>query len=270
MDCKTVEKQWRPILETACKKAFAETHIPSHDFSHHRRVWRYSRELLNSIDSEEETQQCRNLGNLLAAAYFHDTGLTIEPGEEHGAASLQLFNSWTSNHPDIADITDERAAEAILRHDDKTYKLSHSASRQLSSNETLTLLSIADDLDAFGFLGIARYTEIYLLRGVSPCHLPGKVVKNLESRWQFIEPFLVQLPTLYTLHRERYQIAHQFFKRWADCCTVASEYAVFANVVQRVIVDEQGNWHMLAAALNEKSWSHISIAINGIIAEISQ
>ena len=32
-------------------------------------------------------------------------------------------------------------------------------------NELLTILSVADDLDAFGFSGIFRYSEIYLIRG---------------------------------------------------------------------------------------------------------
>lgn len=269
MDCKAIEKQWRPILEMACKQAFNETHIPSHDVLHHRRVWRYGRELLGNLEQEEESKQIRNVGNLLTAAYFHDTGLTTNPGEEHGAASLQLFTSWALSHPDISDITDERAAEAILRHDDKTYKSNRNHSNSLSAGDTLTLLSIADDLDAFGFIGIARYTEIYLLRGASPSNLPGKVVQNLESRWKFIEPLLLQLPALHTLHNERYNKTYQFFKKWSDCSPVASEYDLFANVVQRVIVDEQGDWKTLSAALNQKSWNHISTTINGIIAEIS-
>ena len=32
----------------------------------------------------------------------------------------------------------------------------------------LTILSVADDLDAFGFIGIYRYSEIYLTRGIDP------------------------------------------------------------------------------------------------------
>ena len=31
-----------------------------------------------------------------------------------------------------------------------------------------TILSVADDLDAFGFTGIYRYLEIYLTRGINP------------------------------------------------------------------------------------------------------
>ena len=156
-----------------------------------------------------------------------------------------------------------------FRHDDKTYKSNLNRSTPLAAGDTLTLLSIADDLDAFGFIGIARYTEINLLRGATPINLPLKVVHNLESRWKFIEPLLLQLPDIYTIHRNRYQITYQFFKRWSDCSTVASEYALFANVIQRIIVEEQGNWNTLSAALNQKSWSHISPTINGIISEIS-
>jgi len=269
MNSKTVEKQWRPILEAACKKAFADTHIPSHDFAHHRRVWGYGYDILTKIDDGEEAEKCLNLGNLLAAYYFHDTGLTIDPGEEHGAASLKLYNGWIEEHPSITEITDEREKKAIVLHDDKTYKSNLNRSTPLAAGDTLTLLSIADDLDAFGFIGIARYTEINLLRGATPINLPLKVVHNLESRWKFIEPLLLQLPDIYTIHRNRYQITYQFFKRWSDCSTVASEYALFANVIQRIIVEEQGNWNTLSAALNQKSWSHISPTINGIISEIS-
>jgi hypothetical protein len=31
----------------------------------------------------------------------------------------------------------------------------------------LTILSVADDLDAFGYIGIYRYIEIYLERGIN-------------------------------------------------------------------------------------------------------
>ncbi len=36
------------------------------------------------------------------------------------------------------------------------------------SNDLLTVLSVADDLDAFGFAGIYRYSEIYLMTGYKP------------------------------------------------------------------------------------------------------
>ena len=36
------------------------------------------------------------------------------------------------------------------------------------NNDLLTILSVSDDLDAFGYIGIYRYTEIYLTRGIDP------------------------------------------------------------------------------------------------------
>ena len=40
--------------------------------------------------------------------------------------------------------------------------------RRQDRNDLLTVLSVADDLDAFGFTGIYRYSEIYLTRGINP------------------------------------------------------------------------------------------------------
>lgn len=48
---------------------------------------------------------------------------------------------------------------AIENHDDKDYKQNNT-----EPNSVFSILCNADDLDAFGKVGIVRYTEIYLLR----------------------------------------------------------------------------------------------------------
>ena len=48
----------------------------------------------------------------------------------------------------------------------------------------LPVLSAADDLDALGIIGIYRYTEIYLLRGIEPEKLGRLVLENVRHRLQ--------------------------------------------------------------------------------------
>ena len=44
------------------------------------------------------------------------------------------------------------------------------------------MLSVADDLDAFGFTGIYRYSEIYLMRGINPNQLGHLIIENAAKQ----------------------------------------------------------------------------------------
>lgn len=82
-DIQHIEKKWLGHLQGHCKELFAKTHLPSHDHTHHTRVWGYFKQLQNEIPalSREETEA------MIFAVFFHDTGMVINPGPEHGKIS---------------------------------------------------------------------------------------------------------------------------------------------------------------------------------------
>ena len=69
--------------------------------------------------------------------------------------------------------------ETIENHDNKDYP---QAAEGISA--LLNVLSVADDLDAFGFTGIYRYSEIYLARGINPLKLGNLIRENAAGRFE--------------------------------------------------------------------------------------
>ena len=85
--------------------------------------------------------------------------MSVDPGVKHGKHSRDLCQRFLmENNLPENDFTD--VLEAIENHDNKDY------SGNTIQNDLLTILSISDDLDAFGITGIYRYSEIYLTRGI--------------------------------------------------------------------------------------------------------
>ena len=105
---------------------------------------------------------------------MHDIGMSVDPGVKHGKHSrnlcLQFLNKNNLPETDYRD-----ALEAIEYHDNKDY-ISNSF-----KNYLLTVLSVSDDLDAFGITGIFRYSEIYLTRGIDPEKIGYLIRKMLKE-----------------------------------------------------------------------------------------
>lgn len=146
---------------------------------------------------------------LMLSAFFHDTGLTITLSEKHGVESRKICQNFLAENPEMVFPNVNQALSAIEFHDQKEPEMSSLTSSETS---TLKLLSICDDIDAYGAIGVLRYAEIYLLRGISIASLPGRVIKNLSSRFNHIssqdwipEMFLAK-------HRSRYHYAIKFYQ----------------------------------------------------------
>jgi len=262
-----MQNKWLLEVESACKQAFAGSHIPSHDFDHHRRVWRYANEIASYLESSSTNSELRYL-DLMVACYFHDTGLTINPNEDHGSDSLQLLKSWIEANPTVKTRLSQSVYDAVLLHDDKSYKQHKFSKELLSLDNTLSILCLADDMDALGYLGILRYTEIYLMRGITPDALPAKVATNLESRFRFMEESIESIPELYQHQRQRYSITAQFFHDWANQQESNEEYATFASLIQSIVVEQKQGWETLAEALKNQSWNLLKPVIIGIVEEM--
>jgi HD superfamily phosphodiesterase len=195
------EIEYLPALEVFFLENWGETKIWSHDLSHHTRVWNYAKELLLHYTDHTENHF---VDKLLITCLLHDLGMSIDPGSKHGYHSKLLCKKFIrENNMSMPDYQDVLAA--IENHDNKEY------SDSPSDNRLLTLLSVADDMDAFGYIGIYRYIEIYLARGVQPDKMSQMILENASRRFKNLELIFVRFPEFVEKQRIRYLVLESFF-----------------------------------------------------------
>jgi HD superfamily phosphodiesterase len=199
----SAEIQYKQILEDFFISFYDERLLPSHGIDHHRRVWIYSKELLSIIPLNSSTLP-KLVPELIIASYLHDIGMSVDSGVKHGKHSSELCirflreNNFQEN--DFADVLN-----AIECHDNKDY------SDNSNQDDLLKILSVSDDLDAFGIAGIYRYAEIYLTRGVSYESLGIRIIENAEKRFRnFLEVQGLNVEFI-EKHRLRYEVLTDFF-----------------------------------------------------------
>ena len=86
---KTAEEKWLNQLNAFCKKSFSKTNIPSHDHTHHLRVWEYSKEIISVLNPDTETS-IDLVESCLIASLFHDIGLVKNLDGNHGLRSRKI------------------------------------------------------------------------------------------------------------------------------------------------------------------------------------
>jgi len=201
------EKEWLNKLYNFCKTVFSKSKIPSHDHNHHYRVWKYCKEILTAIYPKNNINY-ELIEGCIIASFFHDMGLSNTIDEFHGQESKKICQAYFSNQNLETPKNFSDILWAIEKHDDKNY--------QPKKQEAMSLLSIicnADDLDAFGNIGVIRYTEIYLLRGIEMNELPELVIQNIDNRFRHFKHTYKDHPELYKKHQIRYLITREFFKK---------------------------------------------------------
>jgi HD superfamily phosphodiesterase len=203
---KSAEEKWFESLSNYCKKLFDGKKILSHDHTHHLRVWEYSKEIINALSTSFNIDYNFAEATLIASL-FHDTGLTQNLNEDHGKESRIICSNYFENGLQKKPVNFEAILHAIEMHDDKNYK-----QENVTPNSILAVLSAADDLDAFGNIGVIRYTEIYLLRGISINDLPESVIQNLDNRFANFEKTFKGFSELVEKHKDRYLVSKEFFK----------------------------------------------------------
>ena len=203
---KTAEDKWLNPLFNYCKLLFEKVNIPSHDHSHHVRVWEYSKEILKAIQFKDVVNYDL-VESCLISSFFHDTGLTINLNENHGSESKKLCLEYFEKNHIIKPKNFDKILYAIENHDDKDYK-----NNNHDPNSVLSIICNADDLDAFGNIGVVRYTEIYLLRGINLKDLPSSVIKNLDTRFYNFKRTYKSFTELYEKYKNRYLISRSFFE----------------------------------------------------------
>jgi len=205
----SAENKYKQILEEYFISVYNENSLSSHGIDHHRRVWGYSKELLQ-LKAFKTTEQISQLpSKLIIACYLHDIGMSVDPGAKHGKHSRKLCLQFlTKNNLPESDFSE--VLEAIEYHDNKDYN------NNIHSDDLLTFLSVSDDLDAFGYTGIFRYVEIYLIRGIIPEKIGFMIRENAKKRYNnFLDTFESE-SEIVQKHIKRFNILDNFFIRYNE------------------------------------------------------
>jgi hypothetical protein len=143
----------------------------------------------------------------LIACYLHDIGMEVDPGERHGIHSRRLCEQFlTLNNLKFSDFQD--VLEAIDNHDNKEY------SGSVTNNKLLLLLSVADDLDAFGYTGIYRYLEISISRGLDQVDVGNHIIENVQKRFDNFVKSFGYADELVQIQKIRFNILRNFFMNY--------------------------------------------------------
>jgi HD superfamily phosphodiesterase len=200
----SAEEKYRQILEEYFIKTWGDTALFSHDIDHHRRVWHYAKELLSEAGKNNNNKILFPPDKLLSACYLHDLGMAIDSGDSHGMQSSNLFREYIAENG-LSESEFADTLTAIRDHDNK---------ENISTDrfpDLISFLTIADDLDAYGYIGISRYLEIYFLRGISPSEIGYKVRDNATKRFANFRSVFGNNARLFKKHAVRFKILDDFF-----------------------------------------------------------
>jgi HD superfamily phosphodiesterase len=203
----SAEHRFKQILEEFFISVYNEKSLPSHGIEHHRRVWGYARELVISIENHNISIDPDLPENLIIACYLHDIGMSVDHGIKHGHHSKELCIEFLrKNH--LEENSYKNLLSAIENHDNKEYRTS------AQKYDLLTILSVADDMDAFGFIGIYRYSEIYLARGISLKEIGSLILRNAGKRFDNFKRTFGDADSIVLKHTNRYNILKSFFENF--------------------------------------------------------
>jgi hypothetical protein len=208
---KLSEKKWLSELYNFTAAKFNGSQLVSHDEGHHLRVWNYAKKLLLSLEGQGIIVNEADIEKLIAAVFFHDIGMTINEGKLHGLESRRICEQFFTNRHVVNPEWLMEVLDAIENHDDKDYK--EVLSQNNNPADFFNILCVSDDLDAYGYVGVYRYAEIYLLRGTGVHDLSKAVIQNLEQRQQNFLSKYSFLKDFSKLHAVRFEIAIAFYRK---------------------------------------------------------
>lgn len=204
------EDHWLESSYHYLRTLFKGQKLVSHDQDHHFRAWMITKSLLQQKEKEGIFFSAPFIEALLIAVMFHDAGMSRTIDKRHGEESRKICEVFLDDQRAISDKYYKPMLNAIVHHDDKAYRDKPEPVDMTEDKWLLRLLCIADDLEAFGALGVFRYTEIYLLRGIPIAQLPQQVIDNLTSRFEHFISFFSRSKGLEVFH-QRFHYIHDFF-----------------------------------------------------------
>lgn len=210
------------MLHKHAEDLFSGAFLPSHDHTHHRRVWNICKKLFIEMDRSNLLLDQSLVEGVLIASYFHDLGMVISTREDHGILGREIcetyFNNQTLDPPSRYD----EILLAIEAHDNKE-EATWTAIQPGDPVDILNILSIADDLDALGVIGIYRYIEIYLKRNITLADLGNRVLGNAGIRYKNISERCIHFPLLMKEYGEHYARLVGFFNHYNEQLLLESD-----------------------------------------------
>jgi hypothetical protein len=200
----SAEHKFKQILDEYFITVYDERSLPSHGLNHHRRVWNRARELTLLLAANNLIEDNLFPYGLIIACYLHDIGMSVDPGIRHGHHSRDICSGFLKKN-NLRESDYLKVLDAVENHDNKEYET------VAGNYSLLSILSIADDLDAFGFTGIYRYVEIYLTRGISPADLGLLIPENARRRFNNFEKIFRFSEELVNRQQKRFDIVDNFF-----------------------------------------------------------
>jgi len=182
-----LEERWLKALSDRARDVFSGTFLPSHDHTHHLRTWNIAKILLRELAESGLPLDEALVEGLMVSVWFHDLGMAVTRDMEHGAAGRQICEEYFRNGEIPEPARFGEVLEAIEKHDikDDRERMGIGYDPDMSPG-ILELLSLADDMEALGIIGIYRYAEIYLARGTGFHELGDMVLGNATNRFDFI------------------------------------------------------------------------------------
>ncbi len=173
-------------------------------------MWLFAANLIRALHKKGFQFTEKKLEQLIIACFFHDTGLTRTLDASHGRESREICRDYLAEHSSFSADSMTDILNAVEKHDDKTYK-DLTLSAYIPMVDLTTLLSVCDDLDAFGAIGVFRYLEIYLQRGMTIHSMPAEITGNLEKRFGNLVRCYGELKDFIQIQQKRYQYTVDFY-----------------------------------------------------------
>jgi len=233
------EEKYVKNLEEFFVRIWKDTYLPSHDLDHHRRVWRFAKELLLALNEGENSDLPSSPEKILIACYLHDTGLSIDLSASHGKKSREICVKFLADN-NLAEKKFKDVLDAIEFHDMKEQDF------PLSPVDIIRIVSTADDLDAFGYIGIYRYFEIYLLRGIPRSELGPRIRENAATRFRNFLNAFGSCRKLVARHSIRFRILDDFFRDYGtiipdtgeETTTTGRNYQPLFSLFEKMIINK--------------------------------
>jgi len=237
------EEKWLIPLRQSLEEIFSDTFLPSHDHTHHMRVWNIGKSLLTQIASFNRHLDAGLAEGLLIAAMYHDAGMAVTREKEHGRIGRELCEKWFRIQKLPPPERFGEVLDAIEKHDNKEDRTCAGITRE-EAPDLLTLLSLADDLEALGVIGVYRYTEIYLARGMQLQELGMNILGNAGTRFSHITGSCSLCPQIPDGYRQQYTSLVSFFDSYNQQLLVETEpehvrtgYVGIVNAIRRLSVE---------------------------------
>lgn len=247
-----VEARWLQELYQYVKDLFHEHPLPSHDHTHHFRVWEFSKEIVRHLSFEGFQFTREEVTGLIIAVFFHDAGMIRTLDERHGQAGMEMCMEYFRVRPPLPKELFQIVLLAILKHDDKDYKNKWILPGSTDQKSLTHILSISDDLDALGYTGIYRYLEIYHLRRIPLNEIPFRAYHNLSRRYKYFMYTMSNLPGLISRHQDRFEVCSRFFEKWKKALEEDGPYVEIADRIIKELVNwKQDLDHLITLATAE-------------------